>query len=304
MNLSVNNCRGQCFDGASNMSGCKNGVAKQISDKENKAVTVKQSKIMRDALDTTYEMSKLVKFSPKRDSLFEKLKQELAPDTPGFRTLCPTRRAVRADSPQSVLDNYEKAQAGKDQEKVQPEKDSHSKNQVLQDLWEESYSAIRDTDIRARIKGVDAQMRSFDYLFGVMLGQSILRHTYNLSKGLQHEDLAASEGQSMAKVTVDTLAKLRNDASFNEFYKDVKDKAETVDVSEPSVPRKRKMPKRFQSGDAEHFFPQTESDMYRQKYFEALDLVINCVKTRFDQPGYKVFRNVEELLVKRGAVRL
>ena len=77
--------------------------------------TVKQSKIMRDALDTTYEMSKLVKFSPKRDSLFEKLKQELAPDTPGFRTLCPTRWTVRADSLQSVLDNYE----------------------VLQDLWEE-----------------------------------------------------------------------------------------------------------------------------------------------------------------------
>ena len=45
---------------------------------------MKQSKIMRDALDTTYEMSKLVKFSPKRDSLLEKLKQELAPGTPGF----------------------------------------------------------------------------------------------------------------------------------------------------------------------------------------------------------------------------
>ena len=47
-------------------------------------------------MDTTYEMSKLVKFSPKRGSLLEKLKQELAPETPGFRTLCPdeTRRGV------------------------------------------------------------------------------------------------------------------------------------------------------------------------------------------------------------------
>ena len=41
-------------------------------------------------------MSKLVKFSPKRDSLLKKLKQELAPETPGFRTLCPDepRRGV------------------------------------------------------------------------------------------------------------------------------------------------------------------------------------------------------------------
>ena len=90
MNLSLKNCRGQCYDGASNMSGAKNGVAKQIIDKEARGVythcyghalnlavgdTVKQSKVMRDALDTTYEMSKLVMFSPKRDSLFEKLKQ-------------------------------------------------------------------------------------------------------------------------------------------------------------------------------------------------------------------------------------
>lgn len=32
MNLSLNNCRGQCYDGAGNMSGAKNGVAKQISE--------------------------------------------------------------------------------------------------------------------------------------------------------------------------------------------------------------------------------------------------------------------------------
>ena len=48
------------------------------------------------ALNTTYEMSKLVKCLPKRGSLLEKLKQELAPETPGFRKLCPdeTRRGV------------------------------------------------------------------------------------------------------------------------------------------------------------------------------------------------------------------
>ena len=269
----------------------------QISDKEARAVythcyghaknlavgdTVKQSKVMRDALDTTYGMSKLVMkrdslFEPKRDSLFEKLKQELAPDTPGFRTLCPTRWTVRANSLQSVVDNYI----------------------VLQDLWEESYSESKDIDIRARIKGVDAQMKTFDFLFGVILEQSILRHTDNLSKGLQHEVLSASEGQTMALLTLETLSKFRSDESFDVFYEDVKAKAETVDVTEPTMPRKRKMSKRFQMGGAEHFFPQSERDMYRQQYFEAMDfIVINCVRNRFDQPGYRVLRHVEELLLK------
>ena len=59
---------------------------------------MKQSKIICDALDITFEMSKLVAYSPKRDTLFEKLKQDLTPETLGFRTLCPTRWNVRANS--------------------------------------------------------------------------------------------------------------------------------------------------------------------------------------------------------------
>lgn len=58
---------------------------------------------MKSALEVMAEISKVVKKSPKRDSLFEKLKFELAPDSPGFRVLCPTRWTVRAASLQSVL---------------------------------------------------------------------------------------------------------------------------------------------------------------------------------------------------------
>ena len=122
MNLKIENCRGQCYDGASDISGAKGSVANIISDDESRAVyihcyghalhisvgdTVKQCKVMRSALDTAYEISKLLKKSPKRDDSFQKLKQELAPDTPGFCVICPTRWTVRVASLQSVLDTYE-----------------------------------------------------------------------------------------------------------------------------------------------------------------------------------------------------
>ena len=62
---------------------------------------------MKDSLDTTFGISKLVEFSPKHDSRFEKLKQEFAPmHSHGLRVLCLTRWSVRAESLQSVLDNY------------------------------------------------------------------------------------------------------------------------------------------------------------------------------------------------------
>ena len=57
-------------------------------------------------MDATFEINKLIKYSPKRDAIFTKLKDELSSETPGFRVLCPTRWTVRADSLLSVMDNY------------------------------------------------------------------------------------------------------------------------------------------------------------------------------------------------------
>ena len=183
MNFKIENCRGQCYDGASSMSGAKGGVAKLINDDEPRAVythcyghalnlsvgdTVKQCRVMRFALGTVYEISKLIKKSPKKDTSFQKLKQELAPDTPGFRVICPTRWTVRAASLQSVLDNYE----------------------VLLGVWTEAQEGHLDSEIRARVIGVEAQMLTFDFLFGVSLGSLIVRHSDNLSKSLQHEHVS------------------------------------------------------------------------------------------------------------------
>ena len=104
------------------MSGARSGVATIISSEEPRAVfthcyghslnlavgdTIRQSKLMKSSLETVNEISKLIKKSPKRDAMFQRLKQGIAQDCPGFRVLCPTRWTVRAASMNSVLDNYE-----------------------------------------------------------------------------------------------------------------------------------------------------------------------------------------------------
>ena len=70
--------------------------------------TNKRSKVVKDALDITHEVSKLLKYSPRRDSIFEKIKAEVSPDTAGFRVLCPTRSTVRGATLASVIENYSK----------------------------------------------------------------------------------------------------------------------------------------------------------------------------------------------------
>ena len=200
---------------------------------------------MKSALATTHEVTKLIKYSPHRDSLFQKLKSELTPDTPGIRVLCPTRWTVRANSLGSILSNYT----------------------VLQELWDGSIEIVKDTEIIARINGVSSQMKNFDFFFGVVLGKLILSHTDNLSKTLQHKEFSASEGQEVAELTIKTLESIRNEENFDAFWEKLEKDKELLEVNDPIFPRKRKVPKRLEIGTSTvDYTPPTSKSLYRQQY--------------------------------------
>ncbi len=187
LNLSFDDCRGQCYDGAAVMQGCRNGVAKQIRSIQPKAIythcyiyalnlacqdTIRNIKPLRDALDTAFELSKLLKYSAKRKAEYTRLKEELAPAQPGFRNLCPTRWTVRAKSLKSILDNY----------------------QLLQRSLETfSTFAVRDPEMSARCAGISAQFDSFDFLFGVTVGSQLLSVADNLSTTLQSKSMSVAD---------------------------------------------------------------------------------------------------------------
>ena len=55
---------------------------------------------------------------------------------------------------------------------------------VLQELWEICLNDVKDTETKARIQGVAAQMSTFEYYYAVSLEEMVLWHTDNLSKTL------------------------------------------------------------------------------------------------------------------------
>ena len=99
-------------------------------------------KVVKDALDTTFELSKLLKYSSKRNATFKANKEQLAPSDPGFRTLCPTRWTVRADSLASVLANYSVLQAS---------------------LESFADMSSRDMEMSTRANGIGHQLEKFDF---------------------------------------------------------------------------------------------------------------------------------------------
>jgi len=162
MSITLSKCRSQCYDGCSTMKGKKAGVAKQIKDIESKALfthcfthflnlavgdVIKSSKVMKDALETSHEITKLIKKSPKRDAKLDVLKKEAniqsESDENNIETislLCSTRWTVRAKCLKSVMSNYA----------------------YLKELWEWAINNCSDFEMKARIRGVSIYMQTFD----------------------------------------------------------------------------------------------------------------------------------------------
>ena len=150
----------------------------------------------------------------------------------------------------------------------------------------------------ARCTGVDTQFELFNFLFGVALGEKLLNVADNLSKGLQSKDLSAAQGQHMAAVTVATLKGLRCIDGFVSFCRMVIEKQCSVDVSEPTLPRRSKVLRRYDIGMSFGHFPPNIEDHYRPIYYEAIDTLVQCITKCFDQPCFKVCSHLETLLLK------
>ena len=68
---------------------------------------------------------------------------------------------------------------------------------------------VTDTEIKACLRDFQSQMSKFDFYYGLVLGDLILRHTDNLTCILQTSEMSAAEGQNVAGLVLNTLQSLR-----------------------------------------------------------------------------------------------
>ena len=184
------------------MLGKKSGVAKKIQECQPKAhathchvhalsLSVKDatnhSKILSDTMSNTSEVVKLIKYSPKREHLLGDVKSNLVEEdeAAGLTKFSATRWTVWAVYFQRVRDNYE----------------------ALLELWEQCLQAESklDREVRGRVIGCKAQMKTFNFFFGLHIGKYIFSHTDNLSEMLQKASMSAANGQCNAKLTTEVL---------------------------------------------------------------------------------------------------
>ena len=265
------------------MSGVRNGVQALVKSESSKALyvhclahnlnlclkdVVGGCQLVRDVMDFVYNLVQLIRFSPKRLSLFEALRKDVAlnsgESTSSLRMLCPTRWTVRHTCIDSIVRNYQILQTAL--EKIQVGRDEYA----------------------AKASGLLARMEKFDTFFALKLAYLVFSSAEQLSVNLQAVDITIQEALKGAELLLSHLKSLRNDDSFSHFYDTVYQECKDL-TEEPCLPRCRKIPRRYDDGEPAHQYEEPK-DRYRHAYFEALDLAAGEVEKRFDHEDIRTVK--------------
>ena len=149
--------------------------------------------------------------------------------------------------------------------------------ETLDATWEECSEIATQSEVKARINGVSAKMKDFNFFFGLMLAERILKHADNLSKTIQATTMSAVEAHHISQLSVSVLEKMRTDESFDQFWALVCSSQQSLDINDPVLPRARKRPRRYDEGIAEPYIPSDVKQHYRQIYYQSLDQAIMAI---------------------------
>ena len=161
-----------------------------------------------------------------------------------------------------------------------------------------SLIVLKDTEMKARIRGVQSMMITFNFYFYFYF--SFYFYFY-LSRSLQDSSTSAAQGNRFAQDVVKTLLKDRTNISFSLFWAQnlQRKTTEIQTIEDPKLPKRRKAPVRHEVGEQDtHHFPETPKDHYRRIYFNAIDTVTQCIATRLEQEDFKIYLDIQELLLK------
>ena len=170
---------------------------------------------------------------------------------------------------------------------------------MLQLTWEAAKEATKDTEMRARVLGVAAQMEKFSFFFGIELGRKVVNMADNLSRSLQSATISACEGQQIVKTTLAIYATIRTDEYFDLFWDYLEPRRSLVDVSSPVLPQRRKVPWRFEVGTGVSENLDTPKYHSKKIYFEVIDFVMATIKDRFEQRGFHMLAKLERVVTTK-----
>lgn len=285
--LSLDNLRGQCYDGAAQMKGRFKGLQTRIKEIQPQALYVhcaahslslavedslRQLSCMRDIMNLAKDLINTIRESPKRMDIFKTIlgNDKTGPTRrTGLRPLCPTRWTMRASSLNQILKKY---------------------SSLIEcfDLLSQNDTS----DAAAKCSGYLEQMTLFKTFWFLSLYSLIMSPVEEINSQIQSEHIGAAEVKDKLGLLTNILEEKRG--KFNQFWKTCNEEKPSL-VDEPILPRHRRLPKKLDNpGCSEAHTFSTPEEYFKRVYNEVCDTVLMCVKERFQQSGLNLVSAVEE----------
>lgn len=289
--LDINRCRGQCYDGASNMSGEVTGLQTRFRECEPRALythcaghnlnLVSQdgmSKIpeIADFLSVIREIITFIRGSAKRMNIFKNIKLQLNEDHEeklnggALKPFCVTRWCVRNKSLKSVRDNYK-------------------------DILEFCDFIGKETgDHAVKARGFSVFLHKFENLAMLHLVIESLQKVEALNEIFQATKVNFKTVIKRVDLLKTSLNAIRTSEAFDLIWGNVEKKSSELDLTPPQLPRRRLVPKRLDNKSSSAHVPASQKENYRRIYFSAIDQVIMSITERFDSETYDKLSKMED----------
>uniref|UniRef100_A0A3B4UMN1 HAT C-terminal dimerisation domain-containing protein n=1 Tax=Seriola dumerili TaxID=41447 RepID=A0A3B4UMN1_SERDU len=288
LSLPIKNCRGQCYDGASNMSGIRNGLQARVKEQEPRVLYVHcMAHVMnlvvqdvahniaecRNFMSLIRELITLIQNSPKRLAWFQDFQSA---DGPSLRPLRPTRWTVKAASLQSIASNYS------------------ALVEFLDNLSSEDKS-----DAGGKANGLLQHLQKFSTFFSLELMLMFFLRAETANRALQHSQLHSQKALQLIELLREDIKHLRENG-FEDFWKNTTAAADVLNVEGPALPRPRKTPRRLDDGRAQSHSFQSPEAMYRQQFYQVMDTATSSLDCRFSQAAFKHMCSIEDFVTGKG----
>ena len=297
LQIPLSNLRSQTYDGASNMSGKYNGCQAKLKELNPLAnfvhcgahvthlVTskaIQSSTIARNSLDAVQQLGVLYKESGKYKNLY--LSSDASDDTDsvqahssvtGLKPICPTRWLTRSIAVKTVLQDY---------------------NRLLSSL--KIAADNFGTTTASRANSLHNCLESPNIILGLLIARPIIDLMECLNKSLQSSKVTISGMLEMVSMTKTELLRLRSEEKFDEIMSCCEEMCSNLELEQLSMPRIRKIPKKFDDNVRTTHQPQTVTDYFRPEFFKIIDSCIGRLDEYFTSNDILQVKQLSDLLLE------
>ncbi|CAF1993313.1 unnamed protein product [Rotaria magnacalcarata] len=213
-----------------------------------------------------------VRRSPKCLAVLKEISSQLSMPYSNLTSLCPTRWTMRAESYNSLLNNYELG--------------IQNLNYVYLFILLLIFLAWFQEALYTLIEEKGGP------------GYLLFSATEKLSRIIQNSGCCLQDVLSSVESLIRYFERIRDDINFKSFYTKLLKESESL-TDKPILARHRRPPKRYQSNSDSVEFSSCE-EFYRQQYMESLEIAVNMLQNRFTQKNFKLLCNVEKFILYAG----